>query len=231
MQNILSIKNLSKEFKQKKDTLKVLDDVSFDVREGEIFGIMGQSGAGKSTLIRCLNVLEKPSNGSIILNDQNIVALKEGHLPKIRSQFGMIFQSFNLLNQRTVLKNVLLPLEITKNKNSDTKARALELLDLVGLSDKKDAYPKTLSGGQKQRAAIARALVNNPQILLCDEPTSALDTICSNSILRLLKHINKTFNITIIIITHDKIVAKEICDRVAILESGKIIEIREGHNV
>jgi len=227
----IKIDNLIKDFKTKNGTHRVLDNVSLDIKKGEVFGIMGQSGAGKSTLIRCLNILERPTSGSIFFNGQNIAALKERQLPKLRAKFGMIFQSFNLLSQRTVLKNVYFPLEVAFNKTSDTKAKALELLELAGILEKKDAYPKTLSGGQKQRVAIARALVNNPQILLCDEPTSALDSTCTNNILQLLKHINKNLGLTIIIITHDIHVASAICDRIAILENGKIISIRENENV
>jgi len=226
----LSVQNLSKEFGGGGEKFTALDNLTFDVKCGEIFGIMGQSGAGKSTLIRCLNMLERPTGGKIIFNDQNIADLGEWHLPKIRAQFGMIFQNFNLLAQRNVLKNIYFPLEVARNKNTETKARARELLELVGLSDKCKAYPRTLSGGQKQRVAIARALVNNPHILLCDEPTSALDSSCSADILNLLKSINEKFNLTIIIITHDQYVANEICDRVAIIEKGKITEIKKIKN-
>jgi len=228
---VLETINLSKSFSFKKQEFKALDNVSLSIKQGEIFGIMGQSGAGKSTLLRCLNLLERPTSGSVVFDNQDIAALKERQLPRIRGQFGMIFQSFNLFMQRTVLKNVYFPLEIAKNKNEQTKARALELLELVGILDKKDAYPKTLSGGQKQRVAIARALINNPKILLCDEPTSALDSSCANGILRLLKHINKEFGITIVIITHDLHIAKQICDRVAVIEGGRIVQIREGQDV
>jgi len=225
MDNILAVKNLSKEFKGGGECFHALKNVSFEVKRGEIFGIMGASGAGKSTLIRCLNVLERPTSGKVILNEVEISNLSERKLPAVRAQFGMIFQSFNLLSQRNVLKNVYFPLEISRTKNKETKARAARLLQLVGLSEKSHAYPRTLSGGQKQRAAIARALVGEPQILLCDEPTSALDSACAADILKLLKSINKKFNLTIVIITHDKNVANEICNRIAIMENGYIAGI------
>jgi len=227
MDDILTAKNLSKEFKSGSESFYALKNVSFTIKRGEIFGIMGASGAGKSTLIRCLNVLERPTSGSIFLNDIEITAFSERKLPRIRAQFGMIFQSFNLLAQRNVLKNIYFPLEVARIKNKETKAHAAKLLQLVGLSKKSRAYPRTLSGGQKQRVAIARALVNNPQILLCDEPTSALDSACAADILNLLKSINKKLNLTIVIITHDKSVAGKICDRIATVENGCLTSIQK----
>ncbi|MCL2846543.1 MAG: ATP-binding cassette domain-containing protein [Firmicutes bacterium] len=220
--NIITVENLTKDFR---DT-RVLDNISFEIKRGEIFGIIGPSGAGKSTLIRCLNMLERPTSGKIVFNDVDIVPLRERHLAKIRQQIGMIFQSFNLLAQRNVLRNVHFPLEVARNKTLETKTRALELLNLVGLSDKVREYPRTLSGGQKQRVAIARAVVNNPAVLLCDEPTSALDEKCTDEVLNLLRDINEKFNLTIIIITHEMSVIEKICNRVATIENGKIIEIR-----
>ncbi|MCL2255635.1 MAG: ATP-binding cassette domain-containing protein [Firmicutes bacterium] len=225
MDTIYSIKNLSKVFKTSKGPLQVLNDVSFEIKQGEIFGIIGLSGAGKSTLIRCLNMIEKPTSGDIDFDGRNLTKLKERELAKIRQGIGMIFQQFNLFRQKTVLKNVYFPLEVARNKNDETKAKARELLELVGLSEKTNEYPATLSGGQKQRVAIARAIVNQPKVLLCDEPTSALDPETTQEILRLLREINQKFGITVIIITHEMSVIKETCNSVAVLDAGKLVEI------
>jgi len=227
---IYDIQNLYKTYGTT-DKLHALNGVSLSVYRGEIFGIIGLSGAGKSTLIRCMNMLESPSSGNIFFDsgttEPNLVDITElsfGQLSNLRKNIGMIFQGFNLLNQRTVIKNVYLPLEIAHNKNDITKQYAQNLLDLVGLSDKQNAYPSMLSGGQKQRVAIARALANRPKVLLCDEPTSALDPETTKGILALLKEINRELGITVVIITHEMSVIERICNRVAILDKGVVVE-------
>ena len=194
------------------------------IRDGEIFGIIGLSGAGKSTLVRCINLLEKPSAGEVIVDGQSITALPRRELLKLRRSIGMIFQGFNLLEQRSVLRNVCFPLEIAGVRGKEARARAMELLTLVGLADRADAYPAQLSGGQKQRVAIARALATNPKYLLCDEATSALDPTTTAAILELLREINGRFGVTIIVITHEMKVIDRICDRVAVIDHSRIAE-------
>lgn len=229
---MIVIESLSKVFKLKnKSEVKALDDVSLEIDDGEIFGIIGMSGAGKSTLIRTINRLENPSSGKITIDGLDITSLSESDLRDSRKGIGMIFQHFNLLSSRTVAKNIAFPLEIAGVDKDAADKRIDELLELVGLSDKKENYPSQLSGGQKQRVAIARALANNPKILLCDEATSALDPKTTSSILDLLKDIRKNLGITIVLITHQMEVIREICDRVAIIEGGKIIELGEVHEV
>ncbi len=201
-----------------------LQDINLRIQDGEIFGIIGLSGAGKSTLVRCLNLLEKPTGGEVIVDGQSLTTLSRKELLKLRQSIGMIFQNFNLLEQRNVLKNVCFPMEIAGIDKEKAKARALELLEIVGLSDKVKAYPSQLSGGQKQRVAIARALATEPRYILCDEATSALDPNTTRSILELLKEINKTMGVTIIIITHEMKVIDQICDRVAVIDHSHIAE-------
>ncbi|HCY6665126.1 TPA: methionine ABC transporter ATP-binding protein [Staphylococcus aureus] len=210
---MIEFRQVSKSFHKKKQTIDALKDVSFTVNRNDIFGVIGYSGAGKSTLVRLVNHLEAASNGQVIV---------DGH--DITKDIGMIFQHFNLLNSATVFKNVAMPLILSKKSKTEIKQRVTEMLEFVGLSDKKDQFPDELSGGQKQRVAIARALVTNPKILLCDEATSALDPATTASILTLLKNVNQTFGITIMMITHEMRVIKDICNRVAVMEKGQVVE-------
>lgn len=213
---MIEIKNLTKIYTTPTQEILALDDVSLRVEKGEIFGIIGLSGAGKSTLIRCINMLEKPTRGSILVGDREITALDKEDLRTARQKIGMIFQHFNLLSSRTVFENVMFPLEIARVPTNQAQRRVNELLELVGLEDRADSYPAQLSGGQKQRVGIARALANEPLLLLSDEATSALDPQTTRSILELLKDINRQLNLTILLITHDMNVIKEVCDRVAV---------------
>lgn len=222
---MIQIKNLTKIYTTPNQQVLALDNVNLSIDRGEIFGIIGLSGAGKSTLIRCINMLEKPTSGSIVVDGQDITLLDKNELRLARQKIGMIFQHFNLLSSRTVFDNVMFPLEIAKVPRNEAKKRASELLDLVGLKEKAKVYPSQLSGGQKQRVGIARALANDPKILLSDEATSALDPETTLSILKLLKDINKQMNITILLITHDMNVIKQICDRVAVIDSSRIVEV------
>lgn len=222
---MIQIKNLTKVYQTPTQQVLALDDVTLSVEKGEIFGIIGLSGAGKSTLIRCINMLEKPTQGSIYVDGQQISTLDKSELRSARQKIGMIFQHFNLLSSRTVFDNILFPLEIAKVPPHEAKARVTELLELVGLSDKAKVYPGQLSGGQKQRVGIARALANNPKVLLSDEATSALDPQTTSSILKLLKDINRQLNLTILLITHDMNVIKQVCDRVAVIDNSRIVEI------
>lgn len=203
---------------------QVLSDVNLIIEAGEVYGIIGASGAGKSTLVRCINLLERPTEGRVIIEGVDVTELTGPELLKLRSSIGMIFQNFSLFQQRTVISNVMFPLELCHDKKEHRKARARELLQLVGLADKADRYPSQLSGGQQQRVAIARALVNNPKIMLCDEATSALDTRTTASILALLKDINEKLGVTMVVITHSLAVADKICDKIAVIDEGKIVE-------
>ena len=221
---MIEIKNLSKTFISKDVKTEALDKVSLNIEDGDIYGIIGMSGAGKSTLVRCINMLERPDEGEVIIDGQNLNELSEKELRKFRRKVAMIFQGFNLLMQVNCLKNVMFPLELAKVDKEKAKKRALELLELVGLKDKAYSYPSLLSGGQQQRVAIARALASDPEILLCDEATSALDPNTTDQILELIRDINKKFNITVIIITHQMSVVESICNRVAILDNGKVVE-------
>jgi len=221
---MIELKNITKKFYQKNREITALSDVSLMVPPGKIYGVIGTSGAGKSTLIRCVNLLEKPTSGQVIVDGKNLIALSPAQLAKERRQIGMIFQHFNLLSSRTVYDNVAFPLELAGTPKGIIKERVLELLNLVGLAEKANDYPASLSGGQKQRVAIARTLANNPKVLLCDEATSALDPATTQSILSLLKDINKRLNITILLITHQMEVVKSICDEVAVISNGKLIE-------
>lgn len=227
MEPIIKVENLTKTFTSKSGNVEAVRNVNFEVEKGDIFGIIGLSGAGKSTLVRCLNLLEKPTGGKVIVNGKDLTKLSEKELRKERQNIGMIFQHFNLLMQRNVLGNVCFPMEIAGIKKNEAKKRAYELLKIVGLEDKAAAYPAQLSGGQQQRVAIARVLANNPDILLCDEATSALDPQTTKSILELLKKINREEGITIVIITHSMSVVKEICNNVAVLENGVAVEVEK----
>ncbi|WP_407480916.1 methionine ABC transporter ATP-binding protein [Elizabethkingia meningoseptica] len=220
---MITIKNISKTFRHKKYHLKALDNVSLEVEQGDITGIIGFSGAGKSTLIRTVNLLEKPDEGQIIINGTDILTLDSKQLAAQRKKIGMIFQHFNLLSSRTVFGNIALPLELDHVSKAEINKKVNELLKVVGLEDKANDYPKSLSGGQKQRVAIARALANDPHLLLCDEATSALDPATTQSILQLLKDINKRMGITILLITHEMDVIKSICNHVAVIDKGKLV--------
>lgn len=220
---MIQLKNISKTFYGKNNTFRALEDIDLTIEEGSIVGIIGSSGAGKSTLIRCVNLLEKPDNGQIIVNGKDLTQLSKKQLASERKKIGMIFQHFNLLSSKTVFENVALPLKLNKTDATTIRNRVMELLQIVGLTDKYNEFPKNLSGGQKQRVAIARALANSPHILLCDEATSALDPATTQSILQLLKDINRRLNITILLITHEMDVIKAICDQVAVIDHGKLI--------
>ncbi|MBD6953804.1 methionine ABC transporter ATP-binding protein, partial [Staphylococcus aureus] len=221
---MIEFRQVSKTFNKKKQKIDALKDVSFTVNRNDIFGVIGYSGAGKSTLVRLVNHLEAASNGQVIVDGHDITNYSDKMMRDIKKDIGMIFQHFNLLNSATVFKNVAMPLILSKKSKTEIKQRVTEMLEFVGLSDKKDQFPDELSGGQKQRVAIARALVTNPKILLCDEATSALDPATTASILTLLKNVNQTFGITIMMITHEMRVIKDICNRVAVMEKGKVVE-------
>lgn len=222
---MIQIEHLNKTYVSRQgETHIALTDINLTIEDGSVFGIIGQSGAGKSTLVRCLNLLERPTSGSIIINGRDITSLSEKELREFRSSVSMVFQNFSLLQQRTVLRNVMFPLELRHADKKEAEKRARELLELVGLADKCDKYPSQLSGGQQQRVAIARALVNNPSIMLCDEATSALDSMTTDSILKLLKDINEKMGVTIVLITHSLAVAELICDNVVVIDEGKIVE-------
>lgn len=221
---MIELKNVSKSFTSKAGDVKALKNISMTVNDGDIFGVIGFSGAGKSTLIRTINFLEEPTEGQVIVNGENLRKLSKNNLRRVRKSIGMIFQQFNLLNSKTVFDNVAIPLILNKVPKDEIKKRVDDLLKFVELEDKINTYVSKLSGGQKQRIGIARALATNPSILLCDEATSALDPKTTQSILKLLKRINTEFNITILIITHEMNVIREICNRVAVMDSGKIVE-------
>ena len=229
--NMIDIQNLSKEYISGTDTLEAVKDVSLHVEKGEIFGIIGLSGAGKSTLIRCINRLEEPTKGKIIIDGVDITALDKEHLRLQRKEIGMIFQHFNLLYQKNVFENIAFPLRLEGMDKKDIDKRVNELLEYVELTEKRNAYPSQLSGGQKQRVAIARAIANNPKVLLSDEGTSALDPMTTKSILSLLNKIRDELGITIVMITHQMEVVKEVCDRVAIMENGKVVETNTVKNL
>ena len=221
---MIEIKNVSKTFPSADGNVDALKDVTLSIPDGDIFGIIGMSGAGKSTLVRCINMLERPSSGTVEIDGCDLSTLSEDALRKVRREISMIFQGFHLLMQRTCLKNVCFPLELAGVKGPQARKRALELLDLVGLKEKANAYPAQLSGGQQQRVAIARALATDPKVLLCDEATSALDPTTTNSILELIRSINQRLGITVIIITHQMSVVEQVCKHVAILDNGAVAE-------
>lgn len=221
---MIELKNISKTFEHNGSVTQALESINFTIQKGEIYGIIGYSGAGKSTLVRMINFLERPTQGDVVIQGTSLSSCSMTELRKIRRKVGMIFQHFNLLESKTVFDNIAIPLVLAKRSRSEIKQRVLELLDFVGLKDKANHYPNELSGGQKQRVGIARALANNPDILLCDEATSALDPQTTDAILQLLKKINQQYRITIIFITHEMHVIQSICDKVAVMENGRVIE-------
>lgn len=221
---MIEMKSVYKSYKRKDVITEALKGINLQVQAGDIFGVIGYSGAGKSTLVRLVNYLERPTDGQVIVDGQVLADLSDSQLRVMKKQIGMVFQHFNLLESKTIFDNVAIPLILSKMSKREIKERVMELLEFVGLSDKAKSYPKELSGGQKQRVGIARALASNPKILLCDEATSALDPQTTHSILQLLKRVNKEYNITIMIITHEMSVIQEVCNRVAVMEAGEIIE-------
>ena len=221
---MIELKHISKTFPTADGVFQALDDINLTIRDGDIFGIVGMSGAGKSTLVRCINLLERPTAGQVVIDGQDLMELSAPQLREKRRSISMIFQQFNLLMQRTCLGNICFPMEIAGVPKGEARKRALEYLDIVGLPDKANAYPAQLSGGQKQRIAIARALATNPKVLLCDEATSALDPNTTHAILTLIKDINRKLGITVVVITHQMSVVEEICDSVAILDGGVVVE-------
>ena len=222
---MIEIKNLSKTFVTPDNTVEALKNINLTINDGEIYGIIGMSGAGKSTLVRCINMLERPTSGTVIVNGVDLSSLSDKELRAERSRITMVFQGFNLLMQRNCLKNVCFPLELAGMNRSAAKARAMELLEVVGLPDKAKSYPSQLSGGQQQRVAIARALATDPKVLLCDEATSALDPKTTEQILNLIRDINERLGITVIVITHQMSVVESICGRVAIMDNGEVAEV------
>ena len=221
---MIEIRSVRKEYVSKKNRVIGVDNVTLTIQTGEIYGIVGYSGAGKSSLLRCLNLLERPTGGNIIIDGIELTSLSSKELRKQRQKIGMIFQHFSLVSSKTVYENVAFALRAAHRSKDATKLRVLELLEIVGLSDKKDVYPAQLSGGQKQRVGIARALANEPTVLLCDEATSALDPTTTKAILQLLKKISSELGITIVLITHEMEVVKELCHRVAVMQDGRVIE-------
>ena len=221
---MIQIQHLTKRFAAAGATVVALNDINLEIQDGDIYGIIGMSGAGKSTLVRCINMLERPDEGKVIVNGREMMQLSPAELRNARREITMIFQQFNLLMQRSCLKNICFPMELAGVKKEEAEKRAKELLEMVGLPDKANAYPAQLSGGQKQRIAIARALATDPKVLLCDEATSALDPNTTHAILTLIKDINKKLGITVVVITHQMSVVEEICDHVAILDGGVVVE-------
>lgn len=231
MGEIIRIEGLNKTFAGKQGEVVALDGIDLSVQQGEIFGIIGLSGAGKSTLVRCMNFLERPTQGKVFVDGQDLAKLKNRDLRRMRQTVSMIFQSFNLLSQRSVLQNICFPMEVAGVSKKEARTKARNLLEVVGLSEKEKAYPSQLSGGQKQRVAIARALALDPKVLLCDEATSALDPNTTRSILALLKEINQTLGVTIIVITHEMRVIEQICHRVAVIDQSHIVEMGKVQDV
>lgn len=221
---MIEIKNLSKTFDTRGTRHTALEDINLTIEDGDIFGIIGMSGAGKSTLVRCINLLERPTSGSVIIDGVDVTGFTGRQLSDLRATIGMVFQDFNLFAQRTVFENVTFPLEIRGDSVADREARGRELLELVGLSKKARQYPSQLSGGQQQRVSIARALANHPRVILCDEATSALDSLTTNSVLKLLRQINRETGVTMVVITHEIGVVEKICNRVAVIDGSRIVE-------
>ena len=221
---IIRIEHLSKVFNGSAGRIVALDDINLSIGEGDVFGIIGLSGAGKSTLVRCMNLLEVPTDGKVIFDGRNLMEMSQRELLTTRRSIGMIFQDFNLMAQRNAIRNVCYPMEVAQVPRKEAEKRALELLELVGLSDRVKSYPSQLSGGQKQRVAIARALAMNPKVLLCDEATSALDPNTTRQILELLRRINRELGVTIVVITHEMKVIESICNRVAVLDQSHVVE-------
>mgnify|MGYP004533850907 CR=1 FL=1 len=228
---MIEIQNLTKTFGEGQGAHAALRDINLTIEDGDVFGIIGQSGAGKSTLVRCINLLERPTGGRIVIDGQDVTSFKGKQLLELRSSIGMIFQNFSLFQQRTVLRNVTFPLELRHEKKAKAEARALELLELVGLANKAKNYPSQLSGGQQQRVAIARALANDPKVMLCDEATSALDTRTTAQVLDLLRNINREMGVTMVVITHSLAVAEQICNKVAVIDEGRVVEVGETRQV
>lgn len=228
---MIRLENVSKTFTDSNKEVHAVNNVSLTINDGDIFGIIGFSGAGKSTLVRCINLLEKPTDGKVFVDDAEITALSGKDLRKARKKIGMIFQHFNLMPSRTIFGNVAYPLRGSGLSKEEIKEKVHHLLELVGISEKENAFPSQLSGGQKQRVAIARALANDPSILLCDEATSALDPQTTKSILKLLQQLNQTLGITVVVITHEMAVVKEICNRVAVMDHGDVVEEGEVFHV
>lgn len=228
---MIRLENVSKTFTDSNKEVHAVNNVSLTINDGDIFGIIGFSGAGKSTLVRCINLLEKPTDGKVFVDDAEITALSGKELRKARKKIGMIFQHFNLMPSRTIFGNVAYPLRGSGLSKEEIKEKVHHLLELVGISEKENAFPSQLSGGQKQRVAIARALANDPNILLCDEATSALDPQTTKSILKLLQRLNQTLGITVVVITHEMAVVKEICNRVAVMDHGDVVEEGEVFHV
>jgi D-methionine transport system ATP-binding protein len=221
---MIRLEHVTKTFQTKDGNVHAVKDVSLHIKPGQIYGIIGFSGAGKSTLVRCMNLLERPDDGKVIFDGENLLELSDKQLRKARQKMSMIFQHFNLMRSMTVYENIALPLKMQKKSKQEIEKKVIELLELIDLVERKDSYPSQLSGGQKQRVAIARALASDPKVLLCDEATSALDPQTTQSILRLIKKINEQTGITVVIITHEMLVVKEICDRVAVMENGRVVE-------
>jgi len=221
---LITLESVCKKFYLEKSEIDAVDDVSLHIEKGEIYGIIGYSGAGKSTLVRCINLLEVPTSGKVVVNGQDLTGMTEKDLRKARQKIGMIFQHFNLMRSRTVFANIAYPLRHSKLSKAEVKKKVRDLLQLVGMEEKENAYPSQLSGGQKQRVAIARALANDPMVLLCDEATSALDPQTTHSILQLLRELNQRLGLTVVIITHEMAVIKEICHKVAVMENGNVVE-------
>lgn len=221
---MIRLEHITKTYTNAGKRFRAADDVSLEINKGEIFGIIGFSGAGKSTLVRCINLLERPDSGRVLIDGEDVTALRGKQLRRKRKRIGMIFQHFNLFASRTVLQNVIFPIRYSGLSRSELKEKGMRLLELVGIADKSNAYPSELSGGQKQRAAIARALASDPEILLCDEATSALDPQTTESILKLLRTLNRKLGLTIVLITHQMNVVKSICDRTAVMENGRVVE-------
>lgn len=224
---MIRLEHVTKTFQTRDGDVHAVKDVSLDIAEGQIFGIIGFSGAGKSTLVRCMNLLERPEEGKVIFDGKNLLDLDAAGLRHARQKMSMIFQHFNLMRSRTVYENIALPLRMEKRPKEEIDKKVMELLDLIDLVERRDSYPSQLSGGQKQRVAIARALATDPKVLLCDEATSALDPQTTQSILHLIRRINRERSITVVVITHEMLVVKEICDRVAVMEAGRVVETND----
>ena len=228
---MIELKNITKVYETKEGPFTALDDVSLNINDGDVFGIIGESGAGKSTLVRHINLLERPTSGSVLIDGTDVTGYQGKQLREMRQGIGMIFQNFSLFQQRTVLQNVTFPLELQHQDKSAARKRAEELLEIVGLQSREDRYPSELSGGQQQRVAIARALATNPKVMLCDEATSALDSRTTVQILNLLDDINKRLGVTMVLITHSMAVARKACNRIAVLSHGKVVELGDTEEI
>ena len=228
---MIELKNITKVYETKEGPFTALDDVSLNINDGDVFGIIGESGAGKSTLVRHINLLERPTSGSVLIDGTDVTGYQGKQLREMRQGIGMIFQNFSLFQQRTVLQNVTFPLELQHQDKVAARKRAEELLEIVGLQSREDRYPSELSGGQQQRVAIARALATNPKVMLCDEATSALDSRTTVQILNLLDDINKRLGVTMVLITHSMAVARKACNRIAVLSHGKVVELGDTEEI